>query len=95
MRHCVFLMSVLAWVAATGQSKKEIIAAQGSALDSISRIAEQQHEAILKATVHIEQLSAKLKTCGTALRDTQDRVDSLRRASSLAYAALKRERDSL
>ena len=91
----LFLVSVLAGLSSVGQSKKEIIAAQGTALDSITRIAEEQHDAILKATDRIQQLTGDLESCNTSLRLERSRIDSVRQASGLAYGKLLRERDSL
>lgn len=77
------------------QTKKAIIAAQDSALDSLGRIAGQQHMAILKATEHIENLNHDLSGCQAALMTALDRFDSLRTATRLAYNDLLRERDAL
>lgn len=99
MRRVVRIVIVMAAVlqagSAVAQSKKEIIATQSVVLDSITHVAQQQHAAILQATERIQALNTDLDACRASLRAEHERNDSLRRASSMAYGTLLRERDSL
>ena len=49
-------VSLLLWSVASAQTKKDIIAAQNSAIDSIFSVCEKQHSVILKAQERIEDL---------------------------------------
>jgi hypothetical protein len=95
--RCGVLLPVLHLLCAPAiaQSRKEIITAQGTALDSVTHVMEQQHLAILKATERINQLDGELTASERALERERMRLDSVRAASGLAYGKLLRERDSL
>lgn len=94
-RLCAVVLATMAVHGLAAQSKKDIITAQSAVLDSITRIADQQHEAILEATDRIRQLDADLAASNKALERERMRMDSVRAASGLAYGNLLRERDSL
>lgn len=91
----VAMAAALQAASVVAQTRKEVIATQGAALDSITHIAEQQHAAILQATERIQSLNTDLDACRASLRAVRERNDSLRLASSMAYGTLLRERDSL
>ena len=95
LSRSILLVFIVHALCMRAQSKKDIIAAQGAALDSITHIADQQHSLILQATERINALTGELETSQAGYRRERERNDSLRLASGLAYGKLLRERDSL
>lgn len=90
-RTLLFAGVLIVSSSATAQSKKELIAAQSSAMDSMERVMDQQHAMILKATEVIGLYKDSLKACDKALLLSRERCDSLR----TAYLKVSREKDDL
>ena len=75
----------------SAQSKKDIIAAQSSAMDSMARVMDQQHAMILKATEVIGLYKDSLEARDKALVVMRQRCDSLR----TVCMKVSREKDDL
>jgi len=92
----VFTISLL-FVGAftTAQSKKDIIAAQSSVMDSMERVMDKQQAMIVKAADEIGRFKDRLEASDLALSHARERFDSLRIASGAACTKLTREKDDL
>lgn len=87
----LFVALVITGPLAIAQSKKDIIAAQSSAMDSMARVMDQQHALILKATEVIGLYKDSLEARDKAVVVMRQRCDSLR----TVCMKVSREKDDL
>jgi hypothetical protein len=93
--HVPLVLALFNGISVSAQSKKEVIAAQGSAMDSLVRGMDQQHELLLKAKERIEQDQDRIDAYEASLKRERARYDSLHTACGVAYTALSKEKDDL
>ncbi|MFN8350704.1 MAG: hypothetical protein U0U25_04490 [Flavobacteriales bacterium] len=91
VRTALVVTLLLLGTVSSAQSKKDIIAAQSSAMDSMERVMDQQHVMILKATEVIGLYKDSLEARDKALVVMRQRCDSLR----TVCMKVSREKDDL